>query len=81
MKEETTMKNKLRTLVALLLTACLLTAAGTVFAEGGATTISGVHDQSVMAGTEFDALDGVTATDANAGVQKRNRDSREPRQL
>ena len=37
-----------------------------VSAEAG-PTLEGVHDQSVMAGTEFDALAGVTAADAEGG--------------
>ncbi len=57
------MRNRLHTLIALLLALCLLAANGLVSAEG-TPTLTGVHDQSVMAGTEFDALAGVTAADA-----------------
>jgi hypothetical protein len=54
----------LRKIAALLLAVCMLAAAALVSAEGGEPELHGVHDQSVMAGTEFDALAGVTATDA-----------------
>ena len=57
------MKNRLHKIISLLLAVCMLAAAGLAFAEG-APALDGVHDQSVMAGTEFDALAGVTATDA-----------------
>ena len=57
------MKNRLNKIISLLLAVCMLAAAGLAFAEG-VPTLEGVHDQSVMAGTEFDALAGVTATDA-----------------
>ncbi len=57
------MKTKLRLIAALLLALCML--AGTGLAEEGGPTLTGVHDQSVMAGTEFDALAGVTATDTS----------------
>ena len=57
------MRNKLHTLIALVLTVCLLAAVVPAFADG-APTLTGVQDQSVMAGTEFDALAGVTAADA-----------------
>ena len=60
------MRCKLRILTALMLAVCLAAAAGTVSAEGG-PKLTGVHDQSVMAGTEFDALEGITATDAAGG--------------
>ena len=51
---------KLDRILSLLLAVCLL--ALPVFASAdGEPTIDGVHDQSVMAGTEFDALAGVTA--------------------
>ena len=63
MKEDTKMRNKLHTLIALVLTVCLLAAVVPAFADG-APTLTGVQDQSVMAGTEFDALAGVTAADA-----------------
>lgn len=52
---------KLDRILSLLLAVCLL--ALPVFASAeGEPTLDGVHDQSVMAGTEFDALAGVTAT-------------------
>ncbi len=57
------MKNRLQKILSLLLTVCMLAAAGLAVAEGG-PTLEGVHDQSVMAGTEFDALAGITAADA-----------------
>ncbi len=63
MKEDKRMKNRLHQIISLLLAVCMLAAAGLAFAEG-APTLDGVHDQSVMAGTEFDALAGITATDA-----------------
>ena len=54
------MKKRSR-ILSLLLAVCLL--ALPVFASAeGEPTLDGVHDQSVMAGTEFDALAGVTAT-------------------
>ena len=64
MKEETVMKNRLHKIISLLLAVCMLATAGLAFADG-APVLDGVHDQSVMAGTEFDALAGITATDAN----------------
>ena len=57
------MRNRLHKIIALLLTVCMLDGTGLAFAEG-APTLTGVHDQSVMAGTEFDALAGITAADA-----------------
>ena len=54
------MKKRSR-ILSLLLAVCLLTLPVFVAAEGE-PTLDGVHDQSVMAGTEFDALAGVTAT-------------------
>jgi len=57
---------KLDRILSLLLAVCLL--ALPVFASAdGEPTIDGVHDQSVMAGTEFDALAGVTATGSDGG--------------
>ncbi len=56
------MRNRLHKIISLLLALCMLSAAGLAFAEG-APKLTGVHDQSVMAGTEFDALAGVSATD------------------
>ncbi|MBR6966518.1 MAG: hypothetical protein IKH81_05490 [Clostridia bacterium] len=56
------MRNRLHKMISLLLALCMLSAAGLAFAEG-APKLTGVHDQSVMAGTEFDALAGVSATD------------------
>ena len=52
------MKNRLHKIISLLLALCMLAAAGLAFAEG-APALDGVHDQSVMAGTEFDALAGI----------------------
>ena len=56
------MSKKLRTILALLLAVCMMVPA--LAMADGEPTLDGVHDQSVMAGTEFDALAGVTATDA-----------------
>ncbi len=57
---------KLDRILSLLLAVCLL--ALPVFASAdGELTLDGVHDQSVMAGTEFDALAGVTATGSDGG--------------
>ena len=57
---------KLGRILSLLLAVCLL--ALPVFASAdGEPTLDGVHDQSVMAGTEFDALAGVTATGGDGG--------------
>ena len=53
------MKKRSR-ILSLLLAVCLLTLPVFVAAEGE-PTLDGVHDQSVMAGTEFDALAGITA--------------------
>jgi hypothetical protein len=64
MKEETVMKNRLHKIISLLLAVCMLATAGLAFADD-APVLDGVHDQSVMAGTEFDALAGITATDAS----------------
>ena len=51
---------KLGRILSLLLAVCLLNLP--VFASAdGEPTLDGVHDQSVMAGTEFDALAGITA--------------------
>ena len=55
MKEETVMKNRLHKIISLLLAVCMLATAGLAFADG-APVLDGVHDQSVMAGTEVDAL-------------------------
>ena len=57
------MKNRLHKIISLLLAVCMLATAGLAFADG-APVLDGVHDQSVMAGTEFDALEGITAQDA-----------------
>ncbi len=54
----------LKKIAALLLALCMLASLAAVSAEGE-PELHGVHDQSVMAGTEFDALAGVTATDAD----------------
>ena len=57
---------KLDRILSLLLAVCLL--ALPVFASAdGEPTIDGVHDQSVMAGTEFDALAGITAAGGDGG--------------
>ena len=56
------MKNKLTMILALLLAVCMLIPA-LALAEGE-PILDGVRDQSVMAGKEFDALAGITATDA-----------------
>ena len=57
---------KLDRILSLLLAVCLL--ALPVFASAdGEPTIDGVHDQSVMAGTEFDALAGITAAGSDGG--------------
>jgi len=53
---------KLRKTFALLLAVCMMSLPTLVPAEGE-PALEGVHDQSVMAGTEFDALDGITAVD------------------
>lgn len=55
--------NMLRKMTALLLTLCMLVMPMLAFADAE-PTLDGIHDQSVMAGTEFDALAGVTAADA-----------------
>ncbi len=55
--------NKLKKIAALLLAVCIMAVPVLVFADGE-PTLEGVRDQTVMAGTEFDALAGVTATDA-----------------
>ena len=57
---------KLRRIISLLLTLSLLAVPMLSLAEAE-PTLEGVHDQSVMAGTEFDALAGVTAADAAGG--------------
>ena len=61
------MKNRMRMIFALLLAVCMTALPVLVSAEGAEPTLDGVHDQSVMAGTEFDALAGVTAADAEGG--------------
>jgi len=58
------MSSILRKILALLLVLCMAAAIPAAFAEGAEPVLDGVHDQSVMAGTEFDALAGVTAADA-----------------
>ena len=57
---------KMRKIASLLLAVCMLVLPVLSFGEGE-PTLDGVHDQSVMAGTEFDALAGVTAADAAGG--------------
>ena len=66
MKEEIFMRNMMKGIVSLLLAVCMLALPVLSLAEGE-PTLDGVRDQSVMAGTEFDALDGVTAADAAGG--------------
>jgi len=56
----------LKKIAALLLTVCVLAVPMLASADGD-PVLDGVHDQSVMAGTEFDALAGITATDAEGG--------------
>jgi len=57
---------KLGRILSLLLAVCLLNLP--VFASAdGEPTLDGVHDQSVMAGTEFDALAGITAAGGDGG--------------
>ena len=60
------MRNMMKGIVSLLLAVCMLALPVLSLAEGE-PTLDGVRDQSVMAGTEFDALDGVTAADAAGG--------------
>ena len=55
--------NKLTKIVALLLTLCMMTVPMLAAADAE-PAFDGVRDQSVMAGTEFDALAGITAQDA-----------------
>ena len=55
--------NKLTKIVALLLTVCMMTVPMLALADAE-PVFDGVRDQSVMAGTEFDALAGITAQDA-----------------
>ncbi|MBR7074354.1 MAG: hypothetical protein IKI39_04510, partial [Oscillospiraceae bacterium] len=55
--------NKLTKIVALLLTVCMMTVPMLALADAE-PIFDGVRDQSVMAGTEFDALAGITAQDA-----------------
>ena len=60
---------KLRRSLAALLSLCVAVSA-TACGQSGANTepeITGVQDQSVQAGTEFDAMAGVSATDAEDG--------------
>ena len=52
MKEDIMMRKRLHIILSLLLAVCMLAAAGLAFADG-TPTLDGVHDQSVMAGTEF----------------------------
>ncbi len=66
------MKNNVRKALALLLSlVCVLVPASCAKEESGgentAPTIAGVADQTVMAGTEFNALAGVTASDKEDG--------------
>ena len=56
------MKNMMKVISALL--AVCMMAVPVLGLADGAPELNGVHDQSVMAGTEFDALAGVTAADA-----------------
>ena len=57
------MRNEMRKILALLLALSLL-AVPMLATAASEPTFEGVHDQSVMAGTEFDALAGITAADA-----------------
>ncbi len=57
------MRNEMRRILALLLVVSLL-AVPMLVSAASEPTFDGVHDQSVMAGTEFDALAGITAADA-----------------
>ncbi len=57
------MRNEMRKILALLLALSLL-AVPMLASAASEPTFEGVHDQSVMAGTEFDALAGITAADA-----------------
>ena len=57
---------KVKMILALLLAVCMSVMPLLVSAEGE-PVLDGVHDQSVMAGTEFDALAGITAADAEGG--------------
>ena len=57
------MRNEMRRILALLLALSLL-AVPMLATAASEPTFEGVHDQSVMAGTEFDALAGITAADA-----------------
>ena len=66
------MKNRMRMTIALLLAVCMMAVPAAVFADAE-PTLDGVHDQSVMAGTEFDALAGVTAADAEGEDEDRHR--------
>ncbi|MBR6029393.1 MAG: hypothetical protein IKP40_09910 [Clostridia bacterium] len=56
------MKRMMRMILALTLAMSLMAMPVMVSAD---PVLDGVHDQSVMAGTEFDALAGVTATDSD----------------
>ena len=58
------MSNRIRTIVSLVLAVCMLAVPMLVSAESAEPVLDGVRDQSVEAGTEFDALNGITATDA-----------------
>ena len=62
MKEDVLMKMWTK-FVALLLAVCMMGLPVLAIADAE-PTFDGIRDQSVMAGTEFDALDGITAADA-----------------
>jgi hypothetical protein len=57
------MRNMMRKIIPLLLAVCMF-ALPVLASADGEPVLDGVHDQSVMAGTEFDALAGVTAADS-----------------
>ncbi|MEE0800713.1 MAG: DUF5011 domain-containing protein [Gemmiger sp.] len=61
------MNNKHRTLAGLLSVCMALSLAACGSGENTEPEITGVQDQSVEAGSEFDAMAGVTATDAEDG--------------
>ena len=57
------MSNNMKRAFALLLALCMM-AVPVMVSAASEPVFDGVHDQSVMAGTEFDALAGITAADA-----------------
>ena len=58
------MSNNMKRAFALLLALCMM-AVPVMVSAASEPVFDGVHDQSVMAGTEFDALAGITAADAD----------------